>query len=297
MGESIATVFDLLTRPDFGLGVIAGLTVLGLSAIGNERLGRIGVSWGVLLTAACMVAIHLTVGRRAGVNLGLLGLAVGGWAHHQALGWLRAIGWIAIGIGALLIAMRGGLSQLSWTLPVTVLAIVIIGPILARWSDLRSGELVGPMLAMTAFGIWVTVPDTEAARVLLGVTLTAGMATLKPLRIRLSHQDGFIIAGLVIWIVASSGQARAASILGGWACLGLLVLIPILVGRDQELMRSRPGLTLAVHAGVVLVASRIIGLWHSPLPAAIAAACLTFGAYILMGSLGARATQDDSRSA
>lgn len=87
------------------------------------------------------------------------------------------------------------------------------------------------------------------------------LGTMRTVGARIYGPGAFALSGLAIWVVARGGEPRPASIIGGWACLAILVAFPLLV-------RLRPWSTkmwivVVAHAFTVLLASRVIGLQDS----------------------------------
>lgn len=285
MVESLSTLVDLLTRPEFIAGLVAGLVGLGaLALIPTEPRHRYA-DWGVLLSAAALAAINFAVARRLGLAAGIVVLAAGGWATARAGAGVKLVGWLIVAGGATIVALRGGLVDRLELQVLTVVTILTAGAALSEWARHLPQPLVGPMLAITAFGIWATVPETEMARAMLGATIPMAVATLNPVAATLFAPGAFAISGLVAWLAASGGAARPASIIGGWACLGLLLILPYCRPSATKLIARRPWVIVAVHVVVVMVASRVIGLWQSAIPAMIAAGALALVAYLLLGHL------------
>jgi hypothetical protein len=285
MVESLSTLIDLLTRPEFIAGLVAGVVALGaLALIPTEPRHRYA-DWGVLVAVAALVAINLAVARRLGLAAGISVLAVGGWVTARTGTGMRLIGWLLVTGGATIVVLRGGLVDRLELQVLTVVMILVAGASLSEWSRHLPQTLVGPMLAITAFGIWATVPETEMARAVLGVSIPMAVATFNPLAARLFAPGAFAISGLVAWLAATGGVARPASIIGGWACLGLLLILPYCRPSATGLVSTRPWVVLGVHIVVVMVASRVIGLWQSAVPAMVAAAALALVAFLLLGQL------------
>jgi hypothetical protein len=65
----------------------------------------------------------------------------------------------------------------------------------------------------------------------------------------------------------------------------VLLILPYCRVNGSDLIRRRPVVIILVHAAVVLVASRVIGLWESVIPATIAAVILAGLAYLFLGYL------------
>ncbi|MEX1125918.1 MAG: hypothetical protein WD895_01565 [Acidimicrobiia bacterium] len=286
MSESLSTLLDLLTRSDFLIGVLAGLTGFVLVFFAPRGEGRSRLDWGLIMAAAAFVAVSVTQGRRLGLLGGLGVLALGGWLARPPRGSARApFGWALIAIGAEAMIWRGGFEETGWLLVIAPAAIAMIGATLAAWATRLPQEWLGIMIAISAFGIWVTVPETEGARALLGASIPMALGTLRPVGAKLGYGGAFPLAGLLVWIVATGGEARPASIIGGWACIGALAILPHLRPPPSRFVESRRTLTVLLHAVLVLVASRIIGLWESAGLALVAATLVGVGVYLVLGLL------------
>jgi hypothetical protein len=286
MSDSLPTVIDLLTRTDFLVGGFFGLA--GLVAIFFARSDNTSVlEWALTLTAAAFIAVSLAVGASFSLLASLGALAVGGWMSRPPSGSARApFGWALVAIGSVALVWRGGFPEIGWLIALAPVAIVAIGSTLAAWSTRLPQQLVGVMLAITAFGIWVTVPETEAARALLGASLPMAFATWRPFGgARFGHAGAFALAGLLVWVVATGGEARPASVVGGWACIGAFALLPHFKPAPVWFVGRKRTATVLLHGLLVLVASRVIGLWESGGVALVAVAIVGVGIYFVLGLL------------
>jgi hypothetical protein len=179
-----------------------------------------------------------------------------------------------------------------------------------RW---RRPALAPALLAVTAAGIWATVPDVEAALVLLGAAVP--MALLgwpSPLAGRAAGPPpGYGVAGSVavaavlVWAVATGGAARPGSVVGGLACLGLLAVEPAARWLDPrrrgplDPVERRPGLAwaaLAAQLALVALASRVVGRLESAATALLLAG-IGLGLAVAAGVAVARRSSPSRRSA
>ncbi|MGA8040298.1 MAG: hypothetical protein WCA93_09360 [Acidimicrobiia bacterium] len=277
MIESLETLVDLLTRPEFLFGLVVGCLALGFLYLVTES-GRRGW-WGLSVAGAAALVIELVGDRNIGLLIGWLALATGGWllARDDHIGFL---GWIPVTAGAIVVGWRGVFDTL-WVALATPIVIVAIGWALARWSRRLPHRLIGPMFAISAFGIWVTVPETEMARILLGVSVPLALGTLKPIEARLSTAGAFALAGVMVWVVATGGEERGASVIGGWAAIGALALLPLIESGVNHFLERKMWLALALQTAIVLVSTRVIGLWTAPALATVAVAAL--GTIVIVG--------------
>jgi hypothetical protein len=181
--------------------------------------------------------------------------------------------------------VRGGFADIGWLVVLAPVATILIGVALAAWASRLPHDLLGVMIAISAFGIWVTVPETETARALLGASLPLALATLPPIWARLGYSGAFALAGILVWVVATGGEARSASVVGGWACIGAIAVLPIYHPPVTALVGGKRIATVLIHIILVVVASRVIGLWESAGLALLAVVALFVGSYLLIGLL------------
>ncbi len=145
------------------------------------------------------------------------------------------------------------------------------------------------LLAVTVFGVWVTVPETQHVVVLMGAVLpVAAVAFLWPTR--LGIPGSFAAVAVIAWVVEVDGQARDGAVVGSLACLGLLLLEPVLrraglvphdepaPERTSKLPLSRAG-SLVVHGVLVAWCSRVAGMMDS----AVLAGALVVVGYVVAG--------------
>jgi hypothetical protein len=166
------------------------------------------------------VASHLEVL----LVVGLAALAAGAWATRRGPFLLRSA---AAAPGAVLVALSLPDPVPTWAGCLAVAAIVPLDPVIERF-DTRAPRLAAPFLLVAAVGIYVCVPETNAARALLGgfgvAALLAGFPRLGPLPGAASAAGG-----LLVWTAAAEGFPRPGSVVGAVACVGTVVFAPALV--------------------------------------------------------------------
>ena len=195
-------------------------------------------------------------------------------------------------------------------LPVTVAVAAALASFDRRWRELG---LLPALLAMTAAGIWATVPDVEAALVLLGAAVPLVLLGRPgPLAGRRPGPGpgGFgaagsaAVAAVLVWTVATGGAARPGSVVGGLACLGLLAVEPALRLLDPrrrsplDPLEGRPGLAwaaLTVQLVLVAVAARVAGRPEGAVTA-LALAALELGLALAAGAVLARRSSASRRT-
>ena len=307
MRESLATLRDLLTRTEFHTGIVMGTIAAAMLAIlAVARAPGRARPWGLATATATLIGVQLVDDHRLGLVGGVALMAIGGalvgWPSTQGatsrtttLDAPRLLGWAIIAAGAVLIPWRGRVEEDDWYFVATPVVAIAVGSLLSTWARTNDLRALGGLFAITTFAVWTTVPDTDLARLLLGVSLPLALATIPPISASLTSAGSFALGGVFAWIPALGGEARPASIIGAWACIGMIALVPL----TETLTGTRPSLRNAtlflVHGLVVLIAARVIGLWTWAVPAAIAAIGLYAATVLLVHRLDRRSLASDSR--
>lgn len=177
-----------------------------------------------------------------------------------------------------------------------------------RWRELG---LLPALLAVTAAGIWATVPDVEAALVLLGaaVPLTllgwpGPLAGWRPAPAAFGIAGSVAVAAVLTWTVATGGAGRPGSVVGGLVCLGLLAVEPAVRLLDPrrrsplDPLEHRPRLAVAALATqlvLVALAARVVGRPERAATALVLAA-LELGLALAAGTALARRLSPSRRT-
>jgi hypothetical protein len=234
-----------------------------------------GLAAGAVAALLCLAIWAVRRRRRPGVPVPVAGagLAAAGAAALAATGGFAA---------------RPGPGPLAWGAAAAVAA----GVLLADFDHRRRADgLTTALLAVTAAGVWATVPDVEAAVVVLGASLPFALLGWPLLRSgppSLGPAGALAVAGLLAWAALAGGAGRPGSWAGALACLGVLAAEPLAgrldrrgrpVGGDGG-VAGRAGL-LGAHLLLVAVAARVVGR-----PASLAAG-LALAAALLAGAVAA----------
>ncbi|MFO7280056.1 MAG: hypothetical protein C0P77_006580 [Thermoanaerobacterales bacterium] len=278
----IDTLTDLIDDP--GFRAACGWAALGAAVVAAVALAlrrRVPLA-GVVVAGAAVAALDrhvLPVDDQVVLALALL--AAGGYLADR---W--ALHLVAAVPGALVLAAALPTDP-GWVRPVVV-ATTVVGGAAAADLDRAAGRGasragagvqpapgVGPVLvAVTVAGVYLTVPDTEMATVLLGAALPAAALGWPFAWGRLGGGGALATVAVVAWTVALDGRGRLGSVVGGVACLGLLALEPVLrrLGALRPARGVRDALVLvAVHAVLVAWCSRVAGLRTDVEPALVLA--------------------------
>lgn len=294
MRESISTFLDLFTRSEFQLGVLFGAIGLALISV-TPRSPSWLRPWAATVAAAALVGVMVIEGQRLGLVFGIAAMSLGGWFTGSAR-TVRGVpivvvaGWCLAAFGAALIPWRGQIEPDSWFFVATPLVALGLAALMATWTNGPSREWLGPITTITAFAIWTTIPETDLARMTLGVTLPLAFGTLPPVSASVTRAGSFALAGVLAWMPALGGEARPASIVGAWACVGVIALLPV-ANRLWPQRSLRTVALLGLHSFIVLIAARVIGLWTWAVPAVVAA-CALFAFGLLLAYLLGRRTPE-----
>ena len=258
----IESGIDVISDPMFVKGVAAGFIVLALGIVlwmvgDRHHVLRFG---GLLVAAATVLVLYqsgmLGLSQLAGVTL----LAVAGLFHRSlAVGALLALP------GAFLIIRPEAADPQSWFLWFSVVAIILAAPLVASFDGrYRETGLSIPLFGIAALGVFLTVPDTEGAMVLLGVAGIAGFLGWPRPVATLGPAGSYAVVGLYMFVAAGGALGRPASIIGSVAVLGLLLIIPITIrlrsiGWAHELDRVDATVPLLAQLVLVVLISRTAG--------------------------------------
>jgi hypothetical protein len=244
------------------VGATAGLMWLGVWGRPLPAAGLLlvaGAAWGLWEAAALPPGLVEGLVALAGA-----GLVAGTLPLPHIAGALLAIP------GAWILASQGDLVGEDW-IRILVAAGAVAGGVLAADFDRRwSGAGFPPvLLAIAVVGVYFAVPDTEQASVLMGAALPLALLGWPRALAGLGSAGAYAASGLVVWTAAAGGAARPSSIVGGVACLGLLLIEPLgraIAPRGSsllEVVEGRRWVVVPVAAGqlaLVYVASRWAGL-------------------------------------
>jgi hypothetical protein len=272
---------DLLQEAGFHDGLAAGLlTSLGVAAFALARKFRSPVPLaGIAASAAAVIGLRWAIGVSDDLITSMAALALGGLLA-RFLGSNLLVRSLAAVPGAVLTADAIGSDEVDWLWPFAVVATMAGAALVADFDQHRAKTGLGPVLmAVTALGVYATVPDTDHAVVLFGALLPAALLGWPRVVASLGVAGSYATVGIVVWTAAVDGRGRLGSVIGGTACLGIMLLEPLLrrlpAGRLElgtEGFPRRPWLLLAgAHLALVVLCSRVAGFEASPVMAVVIA--------------------------
>jgi hypothetical protein len=260
------------TDAAFGAGLVVGGAALlvgvvaGLAWRTRRALSEPLPVAGLLMAGAAVVVLARVDQLGDGLVLGILALAGAGLVADVVPGCRRFLPLLALP-GAWIVATGTEATQ-PWA-PLVLGATVALGGALVESFDRHwSVRPLGPSLVVASFvGVFVTVPETREALPVLGAVLPLALLGWPVNLASLGAGGSLAATGLLAWTVAQGGTFRDSAMVGGLACLGLLLTEPFgrLLLRRRRLSghRYRVGTVLAilaVHVVVVLLAARVAGL-------------------------------------
>lgn len=306
VGESLNTLLSLLGGAEFLSGFIAGTSMLVVLIVVRVISDRPRKGWGLSFATAALAVLLFRFDVSMSVLLYFGGICLASWQLERVEPegrerWARLqryLAW-ALVVVAVIWFTTSLISGPLWLVIASPLALLSIALSLRVFQGTLLEPLLGPLFAITVFGVWATVPETNIVRSLVGVALSMSLATLPPTKSRLSGAGGFALAGLLIWLSADGGITRPGSIIGAWGSIGMVALIP-LAGLQHHVQRV--GWIVGGHLVFVFLTSRVIGLWESALLASLATGALFTGAAVALrfaspgrreGSTFVKATEND----
>jgi hypothetical protein len=271
-------LLDLLREPAFadGLwaGLLAGAVVAAVALI--TRMRRPLPLAGLAGAVGALGALARSVDVPDQLVTGVIALAAGGVLAPLLRSNVVLRGVVAVP-GALLVAGAVD-SEVSWVGPFVVIATTAGAALVADFDRTYAPTGLGPVLIpITVFGIWASVPDTEEAIPVVGALLPLALLGWPRVLASLGSAGAPAVVGVLMWTAAVGGRGRLGAVVGGAACLGIMVLEPVLrrIWPERVAFVTRgpsPHRFLIVggsHLALVAACSRVAGLETSPIRAGL----------------------------
>jgi len=301
---------DLFEASQFSTGLLVGTlallvtlpAALGLAALFPQQVRRPGLV-GPVFALAAVIALDGTLGTDqivpvpSGVVLGLVMLWVAGAiAARTPAPWL--VGALAAVPGAVVLAGQNEGLDTGWVSALMVVGAVVIGTAAADFDRRNARYGLGPLLLfVTVAGIYVTVPDTELMRAIVGVALPLVILAWPYAAASLGAGGAYAAVGILLWIIPIDGIGRAGAIVGAVAAFALLYGEPLGRALARELegrMRlprfpvTRPRLVVVgAQLLIVAYATRVAGRVQTGTTALVlaipaVAAAVAFGVFLVI---------------
>ncbi len=204
----------------------------------------------------------------------VLGVLIVRLTHAPA--WVQILAAVP---GAVWLAFGTPVTELMWV-RVLMAVLIPVGGFLINDFETRNQRLgLGVVFfTLAALGTFAAVPDTEQALVLIAVALPITLLAWPKVAVSLGMEGSFVAVAVLLWVAAAGGGGRPPSIAGSAACLGLLLLEPII-------FRIRPGVAVLINRvrqnwlgaivaslpqfALVIICSRIAARFSIMLPALV----------------------------
>lgn len=235
----------VLRRPVRGWGLVFAVAVgIGLMVERNFELTSFGSLGLLALSGLSVDLVYLSARSRIGdIAKGLV--------------------WLVVAVGVVWFSLLNEIADPSWVrvaFPVTTLALGVGAWWLGR---LPTSGLVGPLVAISIAGVWVTVPETDDFTVMLGVALPLALVTLRPIESRTLATGAFVLAGLFVLLGLGGGEPRPWTMLASWATIAPLPLIAAVGGFTPR--RPSSWAVLLIHFIYVAAVTRVADYTESAL--------------------------------
>lgn len=218
-------VFDLVAGPPFIAGVVGGVLAVGLALLLWAKQGRRIVRYGGLLVAvATVVPLYQLELMTRSPLVGVALLAIAGSLHRHS----ATIAVFFAIPGVFFVFRPDAWDETEWLVWVALLAVLVAAPLIATFDDrFFDTGLPLPFFGIASLGVFLTVPDTEGALVLLGVAGLTGFLGWPKAFASLGGAGSYAVVGVYFFVAAHGAQARPASIVACIGALGLLLIIPV----------------------------------------------------------------------
>jgi len=194
----------------------------------------------------------------------------------------RAPAWVQILAavpGSVWLGFGATVTDLTWV-RVLMAVLIPVGGFLINDFETRNQRLGLGVIYFTlaVLGTFAAVPDTEQALVLMAVAMPITLLAWPKVAVSLGTEGSFVAVGVLLWVAAAGGGGRPPSIAGSAACLGLLLLEPIIFrlhpGTANLVNRVKQNWLGAVVASIpqfmlVVICSRIAARFDNMLPAIV----------------------------
>jgi hypothetical protein len=269
-------------------GLVLALVLAATTRKSSPVLGRWQIMAGIVLMGAALGGYQLTGHLVTGLLIAITLLGVGGLiADARAVS--SALRMALSLPGAAVIAFGSALPDPLWARlfagAMTVIGTRLIGDVEERTAERGLGPV---LLAVTAFGLYESVPDPDFALLLVGAALPTALFGWPVPIARLGGVGAAVGSGFLAWAGAVGGRGLLSAVIAGAACLGLFILDPLAVWfRSPSLLAALPArrwtapATGAFQLALAAASSRLVLARNPGAAAAVACGGVLGGALLL----------------
>jgi hypothetical protein len=276
--DDLIEVWELLGSPHFTTGLRFGLVALAIGWVLRLLFGpgRPLPIAGVLIPAALLFALS-RVEESVTAELPALGAILAGALLARiprVPTWARPVLVIP---GAVWFALATPVTTLTWVRIFLIVLIPLAGFAINDFERRHAGMGLGVVFyAIAVFGMFAAVPDTEWAVALVAVAISIAFLAWPKVAASLGPEGAYVAVAVYLWVAAQGGEARPPSIVGSAACLGLLLIEPVVIAVKPSAVKlttwfnhTPAGAVLASLPQflVMVVTSRIAARFSTFLPA------------------------------
>lgn len=275
----MSDLLALLDTSFFRAGLRLGLAALAAGwalrfAFGRDRPPLPVV--GLLIAAATLGGLYLTGEDLGPAVLAVVAIVVGVLAARLVGGpvWLQPLAAVP---GSVWLAVETPATTLGWVRVLIAVLIPVAGYLISDF-EMRHDKLgLGVIFfALATLGAFAAVPDTEQALVIGAASVVVVLLAWPWVDASLGTEGGYAAVAMFLVVIASGGEGRPPSITGSAACLGLLLLEPVMVRARPNTIRLvtwvRANWVGAIVASVpqfvvVVLCSRVAARFETQFPA------------------------------
>lgn len=230
--QDLIDVLELLQTPPFMTGLRYGLVALVVGWVLRFALGRdrtpLPVA-GIFITLA-MIFTLIRIEETVSAELPALGVILGG-ALLTRLPWFP--NWahpVLVLPGAVWFALATPVTELMWVRVLIMVLVPLAGFLINDFERRHSSLGLGVVFyTLAVLGMFAAVPDTEWAVALVAVSVSVSFLAWPKVGASLGPEGSYLAVAVFLWVAAQGGAARPPSIIGSAACLGLLLLEPVVI--------------------------------------------------------------------
>jgi hypothetical protein len=295
----VSDLLALLETPFFRSGLRLGIVALGTGWALRFVVGRYRPPlpiFGLFLTVVTVAGLYLTA-EPLGPMVPALGIIV---VAVLIVRLLKAPRWaqpIAALPGAVWLAFWAPVTEFLWVRILMALLVPIAGFLIGEFERRHDRMGLGVIFfTLAVLGMFAAVPDTEQALIISAAAATLTLLAWPKVAASVGVEGAYAAVAIFLWVAAAGGVSRPPSIVGSAACLGFLLLEPLIVALRPKVMQLISGMRRnwlgAVLASIpqfvlVVICSRIAARFSVMLPAVLiiaAAYALAVGAGLYIAS-------------
>jgi hypothetical protein len=303
----VSDVLALFETAYFRAGLRLGLVGLGMGWALRLIIGRFRPPLpiaGIFIAVITTAGLYLT-GEPLGPTIpALLAILVAVLVTRllNAPRWTQPLATIP---GAVWLAFGAPVGGVTWVRVLWAVLIVAGGYAITDFETRHDRMGLGVIFfALATVGVFAAVPDTEEALIVMAASLPVTLLAWPKVAASMGAEGSYLAVAMLLWVTIAGGEGRPPSIIGSAACLGLLLLEPVLYALRPAvavlwsgLRRNWFGAMVATlpQLVVVIICSRVAARFNNELPTILVVAAvfgLTAWAAIYFASRRPQPTED-----